>query len=51
MMYLIYDENGELMRWTRYKVEAVRMIKLYQGWSCKYVPKMKPKFQWADAPF
>jgi len=35
-MYLIYDENGELMRWTRYKAEANHLIKIYKGWSWKY---------------
>lgn len=51
MMYFIYDENGELMRWVRYKAEANHLIKIYQGWFWKYVPKVKPKFEWADAPF
>ena len=50
-MYLIYDENGELMRWVRYKAEANHLIKIYQGWSWRFVPKLKPKFEWADAPF
>lgn len=54
MMYLIYDENGELMRWTRFKAEANHLIKTYANWSYKFVPKLKPKFDWtqfADAPF
>ena len=40
-MYLIYDENGELMRKLRYRAEVKYITKLYQGWSFKYVPKTK----------
>jgi len=50
-MYLIYDENGELMRWVKTKVEANHIIKTYTNWSLRYAPKMKPTFNWEEAPF
>jgi hypothetical protein len=43
-MYLIYDENGELMRKLRYKAEVKYIINIYEGWSFKYQPK--PKMDW-----
>jgi hypothetical protein len=49
MMYLIYDENGELMRWTRYRAEANQIIKVRQGWSYKGVRKLRPRFDWSTA--
>ena len=50
-MYLIYDENGELMRWVKTKHEANYIIRTYTNWSWRYQPKVKPKFNWEDAPF
>jgi hypothetical protein len=53
-MFLIYDENGELMRWVRTKAEADHIIKTYTDWSWRYVPTIKPKFDWSKfepAPF
>jgi hypothetical protein len=51
-MYLIYDENGELMRKLRYRAEVKYIIKLYKGWSFKFVPKPKVSLeQFAAALF
>jgi hypothetical protein len=53
-MYLIYDENGELMRWVKSKAEANYIIKTYTNWAWRYVPKLQPKFDWSKfevAPF
>lgn len=51
-MYLIYDENGELMRKLRYRAEVKYMMKIYEGWSFKFVPKPKLNFdQFAAALF
>ena len=53
-MYLIYDEYGELMRWVKTKAEATYIIRTYTNWAYRYVPKVKPKFNWANfepAPF
>ena len=43
-MYLIYDENGELMRKLRYRAEVKYIMKLYEGWSFKFQPKPKLNF-------
>jgi hypothetical protein len=54
MMFLIYDEHGELMRWVKTKAEANHILKTYTNWSWRYVPKLKPKFDWSafePAPF
>ena len=50
-MYMIYDENGELMRWVRTKAEANHIIKTYTNWSWIYKPKVKPKFNFEEALF
>jgi hypothetical protein len=53
-MYLIYDENRELMRWVKTKAEATYIIRTYTNWAYRYVPKIKPKFDWTNfepAPF
>ena len=51
-MYLIYDENGELMRQVKRKEEAVFIVELRAGWSMKYI-KRKPVdlSQFEEAPF
>ena len=46
-MYLIYDENGELMRWVKTKPEAAYIIRTYTNWSYRYV-QIKPRFDWAN---
>jgi hypothetical protein len=53
-MFMIYDESGELMRWVKTKAEANHIIKAYTDWSWRYVPTVKPKFDWSvfqAAPF
>lgn len=50
-MYMIYDENGELMRWVKTKAEANHIIKTYTNWSWIYKKQVKPKFNFEDAPF
>ena len=40
-MYFIYDENGELMRKTRYKAEAKRLVSIYTDWTYRYVKPIK----------
>lgn len=51
-MYLIYDENGELMRKLRYRAEVKYMMTIYKDWSFKFQPKPKLNFdQFAQALF
>lgn len=43
VMYLIYDENKELMRTVSRQEEAKQVVETREGWTFKCVRKPKPK--------
>lgn len=49
--YVIFDENGQIMRWVKTKDEAEKFIKIYEGWSYHMVKPKKEKLDLPDAPF
>lgn len=53
-MYLILDENKEVMRKVPTKAEAEYLLKTYTDWSYKYVANPKKEIdlsQFEEAPF
>lgn len=53
-MYLIYDENGELMRKVKGRAELKYLMQIYKNWSFKYIARPKQVFdftKFAAAPF
>jgi len=53
-MYLIYDENGELMRKVKGRAELKYLMQIYKDWSFKYLATPKQAFDFSKfsaAPF
>lgn len=50
-MYLIFNEDDELYRIVRFKVEAELMCKIREGWYFKYVKREKKVVHYEPAPF
>jgi hypothetical protein len=53
-MYLIYDENGELMRKIKGRAELKYLMQVYKDWSFKFVsqPRKVVDFsKFSTAPF
>ncbi len=54
IMYLIYDENKELMRTVARQEEAKQIVESREGWTfkCVRMPVIKPDVsQLGEAPF
>jgi len=54
IMYMIYDENKELMRTVARQEEAQQIVQQRDGWTfkCVRVPVIKPDIsQLGEAPF
>ena len=45
MKYKIYNEDGELMRMTRTKQEAVAICAIREGWTFVYIKPVKPVYE------
>ena len=45
MKYKIYNEDGELMRTTRTKQEAVAICAIRNGWTFVYIKPVKPIYE------
>jgi hypothetical protein len=53
-LYLIYDEENELMRTVSRREEAKHLIQQREGWTMKCVrqPKQEPEqYNFEEAPF
>jgi hypothetical protein len=50
-MFIIKNEDGEVMRIVGKKEEAMAICALRDGWSYKRVIKQKPKFEFEEALF
>jgi hypothetical protein len=41
MSYVVYDEDGEVMRVVGRREEALCLVAFRKGWTMKYAPKPK----------
>ena len=50
-LFLLYDEQEELMRTVSTKEEALAAVALRNGWTYKRVITKKPAVEFEEAPF